>query len=78
MSWTRLKRDQSQPNRWQDFIDLWSGHAIGQWLAALAKMIDTIAEGCSPEQLDLMRQSFRAAIHYRVRFWEMVFETSDW
>jgi thiaminase len=76
--WTPAKAAQSIPSPWQEFVDLWGGEGIAQWVRSLGSIIDSLAIESTERTRELMIESFRTALHHRLRFWDMAFEEADW
>lgn len=76
--WTHVKARLRAPSPWQDFIDLWSGEGIGQWVESLAGILDSIAPETSKECRQQMIETFRMVLEHRLQFWDMAFEEADW
>ena len=76
--WTPVKTSQTQKSPWQEFIDLWGGEGIAEWVRSLGSIIDTLAPQATQECRAQMAESFRTALQYRLRFWSMSFQSTDW
>jgi thiaminase (transcriptional activator TenA) len=76
--WSHTKMVLAPSNKWRDFVDLWAGEGIRQWVESLGAMVDSIATAAVPSRLEQMKNSYRTALYYRLRFWDMALEDTDW
>ncbi len=77
-SWTQVKRRQTQPSRYQRFIDHWSSEAFAAWVDELAQALDRLADGCGPDERRRMEHLFRLTVRYEYLFWDMALTGNDW
>jgi thiaminase/transcriptional activator TenA len=77
-SWRQVKTKQTQPSRYQRFIDRWGSDAFAAWVAELAQALDHLAEGCGAEERLRMEQLFRLTVRYEYLFWDMALTGSEW
>jgi thiaminase len=77
-AWSYVKRNQTKPSPWQEFVELWTGEGFRTWVESTGGMVDASAEAASPAVRSLMQRSFELALRYELRFWESAFEGTDW
>ncbi len=77
--WSHVRASMVIPNRWQEFIEIWSGAGLAQWVESLGSIFDELAATDPiPMVLDGMAEGFRTALRYRIRFWDMALSKTDW
>lgn len=76
-AWVHAKQTQSEPSRWQEFVDLWSQEGFKHWVDTLASLVDKCAETAPEESLPRMSETFRFAVMFSIKFWSSTMDGED-
>ncbi|MFW6135922.1 MAG: TenA family protein [Chloroflexota bacterium] len=77
-SWLTVKRTQESPSKWQAFIDQWTSDGFQQWVASLAREVDTLAEEASETLRARMERRFVDGMRYEYQFWDLAYHGESW
>lgn len=77
-SWIHVRQRQSQPSKWQAFIDHWTSEAFQRWVSYLEAELGRLAELASDDLRLRMEKRFLQVLRYEALFWRMAYSGESW